>query len=106
MTLRDYSTAPMLTCHLLYGANLRSLLPGRGASRLRVQTLLPHLKSLQEAMELATEREILCVGTLGTAADKAQNVRATGVTESNTAEPTLVGELTQLVQALMLREEQ
>lgn len=73
---------------------------------LRVQTLLAHPKFLLEALELATGREMLCAGASGAAVNNTPEVRATCVDDPNTAEPAWVGELTQLVRALTVREKQ
>lgn len=73
---------------------------------LRVQTLLAHPKSLQEALELATEREMLCCGTKEAVCENTSKVRAAVGAELREAEPAWVEKLTQLVHATTLREEQ
>lgn len=67
---------------------------------------MAHPRFLQEALELAMEREVLCTDSPGDMLDKLQKVRAAGGTVLNVAEPARLGELTQPVQAATLRQDQ
>lgn len=80
---------------------LQALLP----ADLRIQTLLAHPGSLQEALESATEREMLCAGAMGKVVEKAPKGSAACETERELAQPAWVGELTQLVRAATSRDE-
>ncbi|KAK9521452.1 hypothetical protein VZT92_021257 [Zoarces viviparus] len=80
---------------------LQALLP----TDLRIQTLLAHPGSLQESLESATEREMLCAGAVGKVVEKSTKVRTAGETDMDLAQPAWVGELTQLVRAATLRDE-
>lgn len=93
---------PAIQSELARDHFLQALLP----ADLRIQTLLAHPRSLLEALELASERELLCAGPLGTTVDNSPKVRATSGTELETITPAWAEELTQLVRAASLREEQ
>ena len=92
---------PVIQSELARDHFLQALLP----ADLRIQTLLAHPRSLQEALELATEREMLCAGTRDAAVDITTQVRAVRGAELSTAEPAWVEKLTQLLHATTLREE-
>ncbi|KAL3999367.1 cytochrome c heme-lyase [Sarotherodon galilaeus] len=83
---------------------LQALLP----DELRIQTLLAHPKSLQEALELATERELLCAGAAKplTELTRPPQTGATGGTAPGAAEPAWAEGLTHFVRAVTLRGEQ
>lgn len=80
---------------------LQALLP----ADLRTQTLLAHPKSLLQALELATEREMLCAVALRTVPGNSPGVVAARGIELNTATPAWAEELTQLVRAATLQED-
>lgn len=80
---------------------LQALLP----ANLRTQTLLAHPKSLLQALVLATERDVLCAGSQGTALDNSLMVTAAYGTELNAAAPAWAEELTHLVRAATLQED-
>ena len=77
---------------------LRALLP----ADLRIQTLLAHPKSLLEALELASEREMLCVSPLGATMDNSPKVRAASEAEMDMTTPPWAEELSQLVRTVSL----
>ena len=76
---------PVIQSELARDYFLQGLLP----ADLRAQTLLAHPKSLQEALELATEREMLCTASWS-ADDHTPKVSAACGIELNTAEPAWV----------------
>ena len=93
---------PAIQSELARDHFLQALLP----ADLRVQTLLAHPRSLLEALELASEREMLCAGPPGTMSDNSPKVRVASGAEMYAATPAWAEELTQLVRAVSLREEQ
>lgn len=92
---------PAIRSELARDHFLQALLP----PELRTQTLLGHPKSLQEALEVATEREMLCTGLPGTARDGGPRVRTVNEVALDTSTPAWAEELTQLVRAATLRED-
>ncbi|XP_025753850.1 uncharacterized protein LOC112842116 [Oreochromis niloticus] len=98
------SMPPTIQGELACDHFLQALLP----DELRIQTLLAHPKSLQEALELATERELLCAGAAKplTELTRPPQMGATGGTAPGAAEPAWAEGLTHLVRAVTLRGEQ
>lgn len=93
---------PSILSELARDHFLQALLP----SNLRIQTLLAHPKSLLEALELASEREMLGAGLPTTTLEDTPRVRAAGMSERGEAAPAWAEELTQLVRAASLRGQQ
>lgn len=71
-------------------------------SDLRIQTLLAHPKSLQEALDVATERELLGAPMVKDAVP----VNMTNVSQTNSPETSELSELIQLVRAATLEKKQ
>lgn len=90
---------PAIQSELARDHFLRALLP----ADLRIQTLLAHPRSLLEALELASEREMLCVSPLGATMDNSPKVRAASGAEMDMTTPPWAEELSQLVRTVSLQ---
>ena len=97
----------MPTCPRRY----RRSLPGSKASsvqaitqrELRIQTQLAHPRSIQEALELALEREIVGGGTLGGSPEgSGPTLRTAACTDAAEVKPAWVAEMTELIRAVSM----
>lgn len=76
-------------------------------SGLRIQTQLAHPRSIQEALELALEREIVGGGTMeGSPEESGPTVRTAECTDTAQVKPAWVAEITELIRAVSMHSPQ
>ena len=74
---------------------------------LRIQTQLAHPRSIQEALELALEREIVGGGTMGGSPEgSGPTVRTAACTDAADVKPAWVADMTELIRAVSMHSPQ